>query len=103
MIGVSGGRVYEDNTCASTEASHFAAPSFYVNTGLYTGGNYYTQATQQCADPTNDSCVAYQYGYLAGQHAVAYAQGQGLALSRRPGGSTSRRRTPGTRTSPSTC
>src|SRR5206468_6330467 len=75
----SGGRVNTDNKCAAQEASNFTNVSLYVNTGLYTGGAYFAQAMSagKCVAGDN-ACGAYEYGYLAGQHAYQYAVGQGL-------------------------
>lgn len=81
VVGVSGGRVYSDNACAAAEAAHFTNVSLYVNTGLYTGGTYYSQAQQQCVGSTDPTCAAFTYGYLAGKHAVTYARSQGLGLT----------------------
>jgi hypothetical protein len=81
IVGVSGGRVYTDNSCAQAEAAHFSNVSIYLNTGLVTTGNYFSQAMQYGNCGKDRSCGAYWYGYLAGVHAYDYAVSQGLAGS----------------------
>jgi hypothetical protein len=84
IVGVSGGRVYTDNACAKTEAAALAYTgnvSIYVNTGLVTTGNYFSQALKYGSCGKDKSCGAYWYGYLAGVHAYDYAKSQGLENS----------------------
>jgi hypothetical protein len=88
VVGVSGGRVYEDNPCAASEAAAFpGGATLYVNTGLYTGGNYFAAAmtTGDCGSKATAAeaatCGAYEYGLLAGQHAVDYARSQHLSTA----------------------
>lgn len=82
VAGVSGGSTYTDNKCAASEAALSANYSLYVNTGLYTGGTNFQNAMKaaKCAS-TDLACGAYEYGYLAGQHAYQYATSQKLGTS----------------------
>jgi hypothetical protein len=79
IVGVTGGLNFHPNSCLSTESAHFKNLSFYTNTGypgLTTALNY-QNSPKTCA--TNDlNCLAYNYGYNAGQYAVSYAQAQGV-------------------------
>ncbi|HSX36694.1 MAG TPA: hypothetical protein VLG13_01035 [Patescibacteria group bacterium] len=79
IAGVTGGLAFSQNTCLSAEASHFGNLSLYTNTG-YAGQSYglkYQFGPRACS-PIDWSCLAYNYGYNAGQDAVAYANSQGL-------------------------
>jgi hypothetical protein len=81
IVGVSGGRVYTDNACAKAEADALAYTgdvSIYVNTGLVTTGNFFSEALKYGGCGKDKSCGAYYYGYLAGVHAYDYAKSQGL-------------------------
>jgi hypothetical protein len=83
VAGVSGGSTYTDNKCAAQEAAY--APtnySLYVNTGLYTGGTNFRNAMMagHCGS-TDYACGAYEYGFLAGEHAYRYAVSQKLGTS----------------------
>jgi hypothetical protein len=83
IVGVSGGRVYTDNSCAAAEAAKFSNVSIYVNTGLNTAGSYFSQAMAYGKCAVGDrSCGAYWYGYLAGVHAYKYAVSQKLQGAR---------------------
>ena len=83
VVGVSGGRVFEDNACAAKEAAAFPGRvSFYVNTGLYTAGNYFTTAMQEGGCAAGDlRCGTIQYAQDAADHAVAYAVAQKLPIA----------------------
>src|SRR3954469_3250331 len=80
IVGVTGGKGFSPNSCAKAEASKFSNLSLYVNTG-YPGQSYglkYQNAPKACL-PTDLNCLAYNYGYNAGQYALNYAQSQGLS------------------------
>jgi hypothetical protein len=84
IIGVNGGSNYTQNPCAKALASMFSSTqtvSLYVNTGLYTGGNYFAQAMRDGNCGSNLSCGAYWHGYNAGAYAYNYAKSQGLGVT----------------------
>jgi hypothetical protein len=79
IVGVTGGKNFSQNPCLKAEASHFSNLSVYTNTG-YPGASYaqaYVNSPRTCV-PADLSCIAYNYGYNAGQYAFQYAQGQGI-------------------------
>lgn len=78
IVGVSGGRVDTDNSCAAAEARHFTHLSLYVNTGLDTTGSYFTQAMDYGSCNGDRRCGAYWYGFLAAVHAYNYAKREHL-------------------------
>jgi len=82
IVGVTGGLVYSQNTCAAAQAAHFTNLSLYVNTGLNTSKTsaYYAQAQVGCNGDVY--CAAYNYGYNAAQDALSYAQSQGISSSK---------------------
>lgn len=84
ITGVNDGKGFSENPCLKAEAGHFANLSLYVNTG-YPGQNAglnYQNSPQSCAN-SDLNCLAYNYGYNAGQYAVKAAQdaGQGAVRS----------------------
>jgi hypothetical protein len=82
VVGVTGGINFQPNTCLASEASKFANLSLYASTG-YPGQSYglkYQNAPRACtADDL--ACLAYNYGYNAGQYAIDYAAGQKVSSS----------------------
>jgi hypothetical protein len=78
IVGLNGGTVYSQNSCASAEAAKFTNLSLYVNTGLNASASstYYAQAQAGCNGDIY--CAAYNYGYKAGQSAISYARSIGL-------------------------
>jgi hypothetical protein len=79
IVGVTGGKGFSPNTCFKSEAAKFIAPTLYTNTG-YPGQSYglkYQNAPQAC-NASDLNCLAYNYGYNAGQYAAGYAQSQGV-------------------------
>jgi len=79
IMGVTGGLGFSQNTCLAKQASWFTNLSLYVNTG-YPGqarGLDYQNAPKTCSS-TDLNCLAYNYGYNAGQYAVSYATNQGV-------------------------
>jgi len=82
IVGVTGGKGFSPNNCFKSEAAKFVAPTLYVNTG-YPGQSYglkYQNAPRTCV-ATDLNCLAYNYGYNAGQYAASYAQSQGVTSS----------------------
>jgi len=82
VVGVTGGINFQPNNCLAAEASKFANLSLYANTG-YPGQSYglkYQNAPRACT-ASDLACLAYNYGYNAGQYAVNYAAGQGVSSS----------------------
>lgn len=79
IVGVNGGKGFSQNPCLKAQASHFNNLSLYVNTG-YPGQSYginYQNAPKTCV-ATDLNCLAYNYGYNAGQYAFNYAQSTGV-------------------------
>jgi hypothetical protein len=79
IVGVTGGKNFTQNSCLKAEASHFVNLSLYLNSG-YPGqstGINYQNAPKACAT-TDLNCLAYNYGYNAGQFAYNYAQNNGV-------------------------
>jgi hypothetical protein len=79
IVGVTGGKGFSANSCLKAEALYFSNLSLYVNTG-YPGQSYglkYQNAPRTCI-ATDPNCLAYNYGYNAGQYALNYAQSQGM-------------------------
>jgi hypothetical protein len=82
IVGVTGGLPFRPNNCLVAEASHFRNLSFYINTA-YPGQSYglkYQTSPNSCASD-DLTCLAYNYGYNAGQYATSYAKNQGLSAS----------------------
>ena len=79
IVGVTGGLGFSPNSCLAKQAAWFKNLSLYVNTG-YPGQSYglkYQNAPNACAS-TDLNCLAYNYGYNAGQYALNYAASQGV-------------------------
>jgi hypothetical protein len=79
IVGVTGGKGFSPNSCFKSEAAKFIAPTLYVNTG-YPGQSYglkYQNAPKTCLT-TDLNCLAYNYGYNAGQYAANFSQSQGV-------------------------
>jgi hypothetical protein len=81
IVGVTNGLVYGHNACAANEAKQFPTVGLYANTGLNASksSQYYVAAQAGC---NGDAlCAAYNYGFNAGQDALAYAGSQGLTTN----------------------
>lgn len=79
IVGVTGGLGFSQNSCLAKQSTWFKNLSLYVNTG-YPGsyrGLDYQNFPNACAS-TDLNCLAYNYGYNAGQYALNYAASQGL-------------------------
>ncbi|HEX4774424.1 MAG TPA: hypothetical protein VH234_02825, partial [Candidatus Saccharimonadales bacterium] len=79
IVGVNNGKGFSQNSCLKAEASHFLNLSLYANTG-YPGQSYglnYQNSPQTCAN-TDLNCLAYNYGYNAGQYAYDAAKTAGF-------------------------
>jgi hypothetical protein len=82
IVGVNGGKNFTQNPCFKAQASQFGNLSLYANTG-YPGqstGLSYQNSPLVCA-ATDTGCLAYNYGYNAGQYALSYAQNSGVKAS----------------------
>ncbi len=79
IVGVTGGLGFSQNTCLAKQAAWFKNLSLYVNTG-YPGqsrGLDYQNSPRTCTS-SDLNCLAYNYGYNAGQYALNYATSQGI-------------------------
>jgi hypothetical protein len=79
IIGVTGGLDFHPNPCLGQEATWFSHYAVYINTG-YPGrarGQKYLSSPRHCA-PTEDSCLAYNYGFNAATYAIRYASLQNV-------------------------
>lgn len=77
VVGVTGGLVFHPNPCLFQEAHWFTNLSFYMNTG-YAGkdaAKKYASFPLRC-NPSDESCLSYNFGYNAGLYAVNYAASQ---------------------------
>ncbi len=82
IVGITGGRVFEPNTCVKQETLWFKNYSVYVNTAYPgdTRGMAYATSPLQCG--ANDiECLAYNFGYNAGDYAVKLAASQNIHAS----------------------
>jgi len=82
IVGVTGGLGFSPNNCLATQVGWFKNSSLYVNTG-YPGQKYglkYQFSPRSCVS-TDLNCLAYNYGYNAGQYAFNYAANQGVNSS----------------------
>ncbi|MBX4197390.1 hypothetical protein KW801_02435 [Candidatus Saccharibacteria bacterium] len=80
VVGVTGGLGFHPNNCLAAEAANFRNLSLYVNTG-YPGQSYglkYQNSPKTC-DASDLNCLAYNYGYNAGQYALTYAAGHSVS------------------------
>ncbi len=82
IVGVTGGRGFSQNSCLAKQAAWFKNLSLYVNTGYPGQMTALTYQNSPRVCPTTDwNCLAYNYGYNAGQYAANYAQSQGVTSS----------------------
>lgn len=80
IVGVTGGLGFSPNSCLAKQSTWFKNLSLYVNTG-YPGQSYgqkYQNSPNVCAS-SDLNCLAYNYGYNAGQYAAGYAKSQGVS------------------------
>ncbi|MFN2607301.1 MAG: hypothetical protein ABR511_05320 [Acidimicrobiales bacterium] len=82
VLGVSGGRPYEDNPCLASEYGWASSAgrelAFYMNTAnpgpAGTSVNWYGQRTPDATcSPAKETACAFDYGYGAAAHAYGYA------------------------------
>ncbi len=81
IVGVSGGRPFEDNPCLASEyqwASRSGPPGLYMNTANPGPGSqvvdWYRQGSPNAGcGPGNDRACGYDFGYAAAQHAYRFA------------------------------
>lgn len=79
IVGVLGGLNFHKNPCLAQEAGAFGKADAYVNTG-YPGRDKalkYGSYPKKCA-PSDENCLAYDYGYAAADFAVKQATLAGL-------------------------
>lgn len=73
IVGVNGGRIFSKNPCFGREASRFKHLAVYLNTG-YPGlayARHYESYPLSC-QPSDEPCLAYNYGFNAARYAIAY-------------------------------
>lgn len=78
IIGVTGGLDFRSNPCLNRETSWFIHYDLYMNTG-YAGpvaAKKFLSYPLQCR-VSDDTCLAYNYGYNAALYAIQYAAIQG--------------------------
>jgi len=74
IVGVNGGLSFRPNKCLKKEVGWFNKISLYVNTG-YPGttlAKKYYSYPKNCA-LSDESCLAYNYGFNSGLYAIQYA------------------------------
>ncbi len=77
IVGITGGLVFRPNPCLFEESHWFNDQSVYINTG-YAGkdrAEMYASYPRLC-DKSNETCLAYNFGYNAGVYALDYAASQ---------------------------
>ena len=83
IVGVSGGLAYSDNPCLASEYAWAAGaprrPGLYMNTANPGTQSVHWAAPgpRACGGTSDDLGCAYNYGWNAASHAVAYATSQG--------------------------
>ena len=91
IVGVNGGRPYENNPCLAAQfkwaTSGPRRPAFYMNTSnpgtASRAVNWYAQRSPSAAcSAADEGACAFNYGYNAAKHAFARAQAQTGAASR---------------------
>lgn len=81
IVGVTGGLFYSYNSCLPAEASRFSNLSLYTNTGWYVQSTHINPASPKACDSSDQTCLAYNYGYNAAADAVSHAQASGVSSS----------------------
>lgn len=79
IVGVTGGLGFSQNPCLVKQAGWFKNMSLYVNTGYpgqYRGLDF--QNYPKSCSSSDLNCLAYNYGYNAGQYALNHANVQGI-------------------------
>lgn len=74
IVGITGGLVFHKNPCLREQSTWFRTTGLYINTG-YPGiasARRYMAAPRRCSY-TDESCLAYNYGYASGQYAMKLA------------------------------
>lgn len=77
IVGITGGLVFHPNPCLFEESHWFTDLSLYMNTG-YAGKDRalkYANYPRLC-DKSDETCLAYNFGYNAGVYALNYASSQ---------------------------
>jgi hypothetical protein len=81
IVGVTDGTGYSTNPCIAAEASHYANLSLYVNTGWNSASIHVNPNSPRVCAPTDEDCLAYNYGYNAGLYAVGAAQAASVSVA----------------------
>ena len=81
IVGVNDGLGYSTNPCLAKEASHFSNLSLYVDTGWYSGSSHVNAISPHICVTGDNNCLAYNYGYNAGQYAYTAASNAGVHSS----------------------
>lgn len=82
IVGVSGGRAFDDNPCLADQYRWAQAapgrPALYVNTGNpgTLSAHWGERGPKPCDGSSEDLGCAYNYGWNAARHAFAYARSQ---------------------------
>jgi hypothetical protein len=79
IVGIDGGLALRPNSCLAKEAADFSLLSVYVNTG-YPGIKLalkYKGYPRHCS-PSDEQCLAYNYGYNSGLYDVNYSLREGV-------------------------
>jgi hypothetical protein len=82
ILGVTGGLNFSQNPCLLKQTTWFKNVTLYTNTGYpgsYRGLDF--QNSPRVCDSSDLNCLAYNYGYNAGQYAFNYAQSQNVSSS----------------------
>jgi hypothetical protein len=77
IVGITGGLVFHPNPCLFQEAHWFTNLTLYMNTGYAGKGiaKKYAAFPVHCS-LSDESCLAYNFGYNAGIYAINYAASQ---------------------------
>ena len=82
IVGVTGGKAFNENPCLAEEFAWAAAsghqPSLYMNlkSPVGTNADEALSGPRGVCRPGDEACRAYNFGYKAAQHALAYAASQ---------------------------
>jgi hypothetical protein len=77
LVGITGGKNFNHNSCLATEAKQFPILFLYANSDfLGTKAALAYQNTPQRCQATDTSCLAKNYGFNAGLDAASYARSQ---------------------------
>jgi hypothetical protein len=70
IVGVTNGAGYSTSPCLAQEVTHFPLNlSLYVNTGWYNQSSHINATSPKVCNAGDNNCLAYNYGYNAGEYA----------------------------------